>query len=136
MNIDAPLALARGNVYLLAVHDNQGDHSYLDAFRGSTLSPLFSYRVADNDTDVAGTGIGLLLLGGGYGQPARARPTATPSRRSACRARSSWCPERLRRRRDGQALHDVPAPPGSSPRGYARSMVASQACTVGAGRPG
>lgn len=64
VNIDAPLALARGNVYLLAVHDNQGDHSYLDAFRGSTLSPLFSYRVSDNDSDVAATGLGLLLLGG------------------------------------------------------------------------
>jgi hypothetical protein len=65
VNIDAPLALASGNVYLLAIHENQGGHSYLDAFRGSTLSPLFSYRVSDSDTDVAGTGLGLLLLGGG-----------------------------------------------------------------------
>jgi hypothetical protein len=65
VNVDAPLALAGGNVYLLAVHDNQGGHSYLDAFRGSTLSPLFSYRVSDVDSDVAGTGLGLLLLGGG-----------------------------------------------------------------------
>jgi len=64
-DIDAPLALTAGNVYLLAVHENQGGHSYLDAFRGSTLSPLFSYRVSDSDTDVAGTGLGLLLLGGG-----------------------------------------------------------------------
>jgi hypothetical protein len=64
-DIDAPLALAAGNVYLLAIHENQGGHSYLDAFRGSTLSPLFSYRVADGDTDVAGTGLGLLLLGAG-----------------------------------------------------------------------
>jgi hypothetical protein len=65
VNVDAPLALAGGNVYLLAVHDNQGGGFYLDAFRGSTLSPLFSYRVSDSDTDVAGTGLGLLLLGGG-----------------------------------------------------------------------
>ena len=65
LNVDAPLALAAGNVYLLAIHENQGGHSYLDAFRGSTLSPLFSYRVSDSDTDVAGTGLGLLLLGGG-----------------------------------------------------------------------
>jgi hypothetical protein len=64
VNVDAPLALADGNVYLLAVHFNN-DHSYLDAFRGSTLSPLLSYRVSDSDTDVAGTGLGLLLLGGG-----------------------------------------------------------------------
>ncbi|MGH3205190.1 MAG: hypothetical protein ACRDOA_05655 [Streptosporangiaceae bacterium] len=65
VNIDAPLALAAGNVYLLAVHDNQGDNTYLDAFRGSTLSPVFSERVSDHDTDIAGTGIGLLLLGPG-----------------------------------------------------------------------
>jgi hypothetical protein len=64
-NIDAPLALAGGNVYLLAIHENQGGHTYLDAFAGSTLGTRFSNRVADNDTDVAGTGLGLLLLGGG-----------------------------------------------------------------------
>ena len=62
-DIDAPLALAAGNVYLLAIHENQGGHTYLDAFRGSTLGTLFSARVFDNDTDIAGTGIGLLLLG-------------------------------------------------------------------------
>jgi hypothetical protein len=65
VDLDAPLALASGNVYLLAIHENQGGNSYLDAFRGSTLSTVFSERVADNDTDVAGTGIGLLLLGAG-----------------------------------------------------------------------
>jgi hypothetical protein len=65
LNVDAPLALAGGNVYLLAIHENQGGHSYLDAFRGSTLGSLFSIRVSDNDTDIAGTGIGLLLLGAG-----------------------------------------------------------------------
>jgi hypothetical protein len=64
-NIDAPLALAAGSVYLLAIHENQGGHTYLDAFQGSTLGPVFSKRVADHDTDIAGTGIGLLLLGGG-----------------------------------------------------------------------
>ena len=52
-------------MYLLAVHDNQGGRTYLDAFRGSTLGPVFSKRVADSDTDIAGTGIGLLLLGAG-----------------------------------------------------------------------
>jgi hypothetical protein len=65
VNIDAPLALAAGSVYLLAIHENQGGHTYLDAFRGSTLSPVFSKRVSDSDTDIAGTGIGLLLLGSG-----------------------------------------------------------------------
>ena len=65
VDLDAPLALAGGNVYLLAIHENQGGNSYLDAFRGSTLSTVFSDRVSDNDTDVAGTGIGLLLLGAG-----------------------------------------------------------------------
>jgi len=65
VDIDAPLALAAGNVYLLAVHENQGGHTYLDAFQGSTLGILFSNRVADSNTDIAGTGIGLLLLGAG-----------------------------------------------------------------------
>ena len=65
VDIDAPLALAAGSVYLLAIHDNQGDNTYLDAFRGSTLGPLFSKRVSNSDTDIAGTGIGLLLLGAG-----------------------------------------------------------------------
>jgi hypothetical protein len=65
VNIDAPLALAAGNVYLLAIHENQGGNTYLDAFRGSTLGPVFSERVSNRDTDIAGTGIGLLLLGTG-----------------------------------------------------------------------
>ena len=65
VNIDAPLALAAGSVYLLAVHENQGGNTYLDAFRGSTLSPVFSKRVSNSDTDIAATGTGLLLLGSG-----------------------------------------------------------------------
>jgi hypothetical protein len=65
VNIDAPLALAAGSVYLLAIHDNQGGNTYLDAFRGSTLGPVFSKRVSNSGTDIAGTGIGLLLLGAG-----------------------------------------------------------------------
>ena len=65
VDIDAPLALAAGHVYLLGIHDNQGDNTYLDAFRGSTLGPVFSKRVSNSDTDIAGTGIGLLLLGAG-----------------------------------------------------------------------
>ena len=64
-NIDAPLALSAGRVYLLAIHENQGGHTYLDAFGGSTLSPVFSKRLSDSDTGIAGTGAGLLLLGGG-----------------------------------------------------------------------
>jgi hypothetical protein len=65
VDIDAPLALAAGSVYLLGIHDSQGDNTYLDAFRGSTLGPVFSKRVSNSDTDIAGTGIGLLLLGAG-----------------------------------------------------------------------
>jgi hypothetical protein len=65
VDIDAPLALAAGSVYLLGIHDNQGDNTYLDAFRGSTLGHVFSKRVSNSDTDIAGTGIGLLLLGAG-----------------------------------------------------------------------
>lgn len=47
----------------LPVNENNGGNTYLDAFRGSTLGSLFSERVSDNDTDIAGTGIGLLVLG-------------------------------------------------------------------------
>jgi hypothetical protein len=65
VNIDAPLALAAGSVYLLAIHEDQGGNTYLDAFRGSTLGSVFSKRVSSSDTDIAGTGIGLLLLGAG-----------------------------------------------------------------------
>jgi hypothetical protein len=54
---------AGGNVYLLAIHENQNGSTYLDAFRGLTLGTLFSTRVSDSDTDIAGTGLGLLLLG-------------------------------------------------------------------------
>ena len=35
------------------------------SYRGSTLRPVFSKRVSNSDTDIAGTGIGLLLLGAG-----------------------------------------------------------------------
>ena len=63
VDIDAPLALADGNVYLLAIHENQGGDNYLDAFGGSTLGALFPEHVASNDGDIAGTGIGLLVLG-------------------------------------------------------------------------
>lgn len=62
LDIDVPLALAAGNVYLLGAH---GGHNHIDAFDGSTLGSLFSYQVADTDTDIAGTGAGLLLLGAG-----------------------------------------------------------------------
>jgi hypothetical protein len=65
LNVGAPLALAGGNVYLVAIHDNQGGNEFLDAFHGSTLSPVFSRRVANANFGVAGTGIGLLMLGTG-----------------------------------------------------------------------
>jgi hypothetical protein len=64
-DIFAPLALAGGNVYLLAIHENQGFNTYLDAFRGTTLRSVFSNRVSKSDTDIAGTSTGLLLLGAG-----------------------------------------------------------------------
>jgi hypothetical protein len=65
VDLDAPLALAGGNVYILAIHENQGGDTYLDAFRGSTLGAVFSMRVPDSEGDIAGTGIGLLLLDAG-----------------------------------------------------------------------
>ena len=67
LDAEAPLALAAGNVYLLSYHypDSRGDVNYLDAFHGSTLAPLFSHQVAGADTGIAGTGVGLLMLGAG-----------------------------------------------------------------------
>jgi len=60
VNLDAPLALASGRVYLLASHLN--GHLYLDGYSASTLARKFSRRVSDQDVDIAGTGAGLLLL--------------------------------------------------------------------------
>jgi hypothetical protein len=60
-DIDAPLALAAGNVYLVAVHENESVSYSLDAFRGSTLGALFSRRLP-GFAGIAGTGIGLLLV--------------------------------------------------------------------------
>jgi hypothetical protein len=64
---DVPLALAAGNVYLLG-HDEfpaPDTGNYLDAYDGSTLGHLFAYHLADSDTDITGTRIGLLMLGAG-----------------------------------------------------------------------
>jgi hypothetical protein len=58
---DAPMALAAGNVYVLAQHSTG---TYLDAFTASNLATNFSALVASTATDIAGTGAGLLLLAG------------------------------------------------------------------------
>ena len=63
-NIDGPLALAGGRVYLLADHEPSGD-LFLDAYRGSNLHPVFFRRVSAKYHDVAGTGAGLLMLRSG-----------------------------------------------------------------------
>jgi hypothetical protein len=60
----APMALAAGNVYVLAQHSN-GTY-YLDAFTAPGLAAKFSAPVAGTATDIAGTGAGLLLLAGDH----------------------------------------------------------------------
>ncbi len=60
-NIDAPLALAGGRVFLLASHQPSGKQ-FLDAFRGSNLHGVFSKQKSAQVYDIAGTGTGLLML--------------------------------------------------------------------------
>jgi hypothetical protein len=64
-NIDAPLALYGGNVYLLAIHENQGGKTYLDSFAESNLAPFHSAVEWSKFTDIAGTGDGVFIVGGG-----------------------------------------------------------------------
>lgn len=59
----APLALAGGNVELLAL-DEATRKTYLDGYSGSTLAAVFSVQVPSGATDIAGTGAGLLMLAG------------------------------------------------------------------------
>lgn len=60
-NIDAPLTLAAGRVFLLATHFPSGKQ-YLDAFSGATLHSIFSKQKPAQAYDIAGTGTGLLML--------------------------------------------------------------------------
>lgn len=60
-NIDAPLALAGGKVFLLAIHYNN-DTTHLDSFSAATLAAGFSPRIGQTYRDIAGTGAGLLVL--------------------------------------------------------------------------
>jgi hypothetical protein len=64
-NIDAPLALYGGNVYLLAIHESQGGQTYLDSFAESNLARFNSATEWSKFTDIAGNGEGLFILGGG-----------------------------------------------------------------------
>jgi hypothetical protein len=63
-NIDAPLAVAGGRVFLLAFHQPSGKQ-FLDAFRGSDLHGVFSKQKSTQVYDIAGTGAGLLMLQSG-----------------------------------------------------------------------
>jgi hypothetical protein len=59
----APLALAGGNVELLAFDEATGK-TYLDGYSGSALATVFSVQVPGGATGIAGTGAGLLMLAG------------------------------------------------------------------------
>jgi hypothetical protein len=63
-NIDAPLAVAGGRVFLLAFHQPSGKQ-FLDAFRGSDLHGVFSKQKSTQVYDIAGTGAGLIMLQSG-----------------------------------------------------------------------
>jgi hypothetical protein len=62
-NFSVPLALAGGNVELLAF-DEATKKTYLDGYSGATLARVFSVQVPSGATDIAGTGVGLLMLAG------------------------------------------------------------------------
>jgi hypothetical protein len=64
-NIDAPLGLYNGDVYLLALHESQGGKTYLDSFAESSLVPFHSAVEPSKFTDIAGTFDGVFILGGG-----------------------------------------------------------------------
>jgi hypothetical protein len=65
MNLDAPVALFDGDVYLLAIHEHQGGKTYLDSFAESNLAPFHSAVEWSKFTDIAGTADGLFIVGGG-----------------------------------------------------------------------
>jgi hypothetical protein len=65
MNLDAPVGLYHGDVYLLAIHEHQGGKTYLDSFAESNLAPFHSAVEWSKFTDVAGTGDGVFIVGGG-----------------------------------------------------------------------
>jgi hypothetical protein len=62
-DLGVPLALAGGNIELLAVDEATGK-SYLDGYSGAMLAAVFSAKVPSGATDIAGTGAGLLMLVG------------------------------------------------------------------------
>jgi hypothetical protein len=64
--IPAPLTLSNGNVFLLStINGAHGGKTYLDNFAEATLAVNYSVQVPSKYTDIAGTGDGLLILGGG-----------------------------------------------------------------------
>jgi hypothetical protein len=65
MNLDAPVGLYRGDIYLLAIHEHQGGKTYLDSFAETNLAPVNSAVESSKFTDIAGTGDGVFILGGG-----------------------------------------------------------------------
>ena len=62
-DIDGPLALAGGRVELLAQqYSGSTVHYYLDSYNGRSLAHAFSRQVSGDELDIAGTGVGLLVL--------------------------------------------------------------------------
>jgi hypothetical protein len=63
-NLDAPLALYGGNVYLLAINETS-DKTYLNSFTEPSLGVNFSALESSKYTDVTATILGVMVLGGG-----------------------------------------------------------------------
>jgi hypothetical protein len=63
-NVDAPLAVFSGDVYLLAVNETSGNID-LDSFTEPNLGVNFSARESSKYYDMTATILGVLVLGGG-----------------------------------------------------------------------
>jgi len=63
-NIDAPMAVYSGDIYMLAINETL-DKTYLDSFTEPSLGVNFSAQESSKYHDMTATTLGVLVLGGG-----------------------------------------------------------------------
>ncbi len=63
-NVDAPLAVYGGDVYLLAINETS-DKTFLDSFTEPNLGVNFSAQESSRYNDMTATALGVVVLGGG-----------------------------------------------------------------------
>jgi hypothetical protein len=63
-NIDAPLAVYSGDIYLLAINETS-DKTYLDSFTEPNLGVNFSAQESSRYNDMTASILGVMVLGGG-----------------------------------------------------------------------